>query len=37
MVFSAWTMSVAPTVAEMAKIEELKTGGSPAHDEEKDN
>ena len=30
------TMSVAPTVVKMATTE-LKTGGSPAHDEEKEN
>ena len=29
-------MSVAPTVVKMATTE-LKTGGSPAHDEEKEN
>ena len=29
-------MSVAPTVAKLATIN-LKTGGSPAHDEEKEN
>ena len=36
MVSLPWPISVAPTVAELANIK-LKTGGTPADDEEKDN